>query len=223
MPKEDLMAFSIFIAGAIATIRFSHINKKFLPFLLLTWIAGANEALSYWLMVNGHHTAINNNLYVLAESILLLTFYKNMTVFEKKPSIYKIYVAGLVVIWLAENIWLGKITQVSSIFRIASSASLAFISISLLSKAMILGSVPGATDVILHLNRRPVMLICTGVVIFFTFKVLVEIFWFYGLSRSELFRVMLYDILIFVNLVVNLIYAIAMLWIRKKPRFMMLY
>lgn len=216
---EDLFAFSIVIAGIIALVKYRNIEKLFLPFIGFVWLAAGNDVLSYWLMKNGYHTAINNNIYVLAEGLLLFTFMKKIRGLEYETPPYKIYLAVLVIIWLIENILMGRITGVSSVFRIVCSLLLVFTAISLLSKILMFGLM--STD--LDTNRRSIVLICTGVIIYFTFKLLIEIFWLYGLTKSKEFRMNLYDILIYINLFSNVLYAIALLWIRKKSHYIRLF
>ena len=68
------------------------------------------------------------------------------------------------------------------------------------------------------LLKNPVFLICSGFIIYFTYKILIEAFWLYGLKAGKGFRINVYLLLTWINLIVNLIYALAMLWIPKKPQ-----
>ena len=70
-----------------------------------------------------------------------------------------------------------------------------------------------------ELLKHPVFWICIGVVVFFTYFILVEIFWIYGLSTNIQFGGKVYAILSWVNLICNLIYAVAILWMRKRQAF----
>lgn len=71
------------------------------------------------------------------------------------------------------------------------------------------------------LIRNPVFIICLAFIIYFTYKVLLEIFWLYGLNSSREFRVEVYNIFKYINLFANLIYALAILWIPRKREYML--
>jgi hypothetical protein len=61
-----------------------------------------------------------------------------------------------------------------------------------------------------------------GFIAFFTCKILIEIFWVYGLNSSRDFRVEVYRIMTFINLTVNLIYAITLIWMPAKREYTLL-
>jgi hypothetical protein len=221
-PLNALWGFSILIAAIIAIVRFHKISKLYWPFILCVWIASANEVLSYVLAINGYYTSVNNNIYVLTEALLFFMFFKNMGIFEKIPGAFKIIMAGMIFLWLWENGVQGKITYVSSLFRIVYSFCIVLMSITVINKLMILDVYKLPEMDSRGILRNPVFLICVGAIVFFTFKMLVEIFWFYGLNHSDTFRMELYDILIYINLVVNGIYALAVLWMLPKQKYIML-
>jgi uncharacterized membrane protein (DUF373 family) len=62
-------------------------------------------------------------------------------------------------------------------------------------------------------------LICTGAMIFYTYKIMVESFYIFKLDQSNDFLSNIYYILVFVNLFVNLLFALAILWIPTRQRF----
>jgi hypothetical protein len=210
------------IAAIIALVRFKKISKEYWPIIFCIWAASLNGILNYLLAINGYHNAVNNNIYVLAEALLFFTFFKNMGIFEKVPRSFKIFMGSMVLLWLWENGVQGKITYVSSLFRITYSFFIVLMSITVINKLMILDMYRPFEMDSRGILRNPVFLICVGAIVFFTFKVLVEIFWLYGLDHSNAFRMKLYDILIYINLVKNGIYALAVLWILPKQKYIML-
>jgi hypothetical protein len=64
-------------------------------------------------------------------------------------------------------------------------------------------------------------LICNAFIIYFTFKILVEAFWLYGVNESVNFQAMVFDISSYINVFTNLIYALAVLWMPMKRVFTM--
>lgn len=221
-PLNALWGFSILIVAIIAIVRFRKISKLYWPFIFCVWIASLNEILSYLLVINGHYTSVNNNIYVLAEALLFFTFFKNMGIFKKIPWSFRIFMGSMVLLWLWENGIQGKITYVSSLFRITYSFFIVLMSITVINKLMILDLNRSFEMGSRGILRNSVFLICVGAIVFFTFKMLVEIFWFYGLDHSSAFRVKLYEIVIYINLVVNGIYALAVLWMLPKQKYIML-
>lgn len=214
-----LLGFSILIAGIIALLRFNKYFIPYFPFILCIWIGCVNELLSYFLWHNGLHTSINNNLYVLAEAVLFLLFYRNMGLFEKRPLVFWALSGTLIILWAWENFAAGKITSVSSWFRIAYSFLIVLLSITMISRLLYQDiHTPWLTGE-RHIFLHPVFLISGGAVIFFIFKLVIEIFWLYGIDRSSDFRKNLYHILIYINPAVNLIYTLAILWIPRKQRY----
>jgi len=69
------------------------------------------------------------------------------------------------------------------------------------------------------LLKNPTFLICIGIIIFFTYQIIEEMFWLYGLKESAIFRQNIQSILMIINLLSNLIYALAILWMRKRQAF----
>ncbi|MGN6268166.1 MAG: hypothetical protein ACTHM5_20985 [Ginsengibacter sp.] len=217
--KATLLGFTIFIAGIIALVRFNKAFTPYLPFVLCIWLGCINELISYFLWQNGWHTSVNNNIYVLAEAILFLLFFRNMGLFEKQSLVFWGLFGALLVLWGWENIVEGKITAVSSWFRIAYSFLIVILSVATISLLLYQNiHTPWLTEernIFLH----PVFLICCGAIIFFTFKLVIEIFWLYGIDHSSNFRKNLYHILIYINPAVNLIYTLAILWMPRKQRY----
>jgi hypothetical protein len=220
--KVIFSAFSIFIAGIIGLIRFRKINKSYWPMIFVVWLACINEIISFCLFKNNLSTAINNNIYVLMEAMVLLFLFRNFGIFNRRKWLFWTVCGGLAALWLWENFIGGKIWCISSWFRIVSSFIIVLTSIDAISKLMVFGSEEFFIIRGRSLFANAAFLICIGTIIFFTFKLLVEIFWFYGLNGSEIFRVKLYDILTYINLSVNLIYALAVLWAPPKQRYTML-
>lgn len=190
----------------------------YLPFVLCIWIGCLNEILSYILWRNGYHTAVNNNVYVLAEAILFLVFFRNRQLFEKRPWIFRMLLLFLILLWAWENIAIGTIIMVSSWFRIAYSFLIVLMCIALVNRLIYRGTYEPWLSGDRSIFLNPEFLIASGAIIFFTFKLVIEIFWLYGINHSSVFRRNLYHIMIYINLTANLIYTLAILWIpRKQP------
>lgn len=205
--------FSILIAGIAAIIRYKRIHKRYYPFLYFIWLGCINEILSFFLIMKGFHTFINNNIYVLAESLLLVYFFKKSGVFKKTNRLFLIIVSGLVILWIYENLVMHKIVSVSEYFRIVYSFVLVLLSIITINSLI--------STVRKNIFTNADFLICVSFIIYYTYKILVEAFWLYGLNSSLNFQWVVYYIMIYMNLVCNLIYTLAIIWMPRKQIFTM--
>jgi len=205
-----LFSASVLIATLIGWVRFNKTEPTILPFLLCLTLASANELASFLLTINGNHTTVNNNIYILCEALLIIWQFRNWGVFKNSGKLYHALLLVTTLSWLLNNFVLTDPSRLNFYFRIGYS----FI--------IVLMSIHVNNVLILSYRRRllksHVFLICSGFIIYFTYKILVEAFWLYGLDKSKDFRINVYLLLTWINLIVNLIYALAMLWIPKKPQ-----
>ncbi len=205
--------FSILVAGLIAVIRYGKIHKSYRPVIYCVWVACFNEIISFVLAKNGYYTVINNNIYVLIEALLIIHFFNNIRVFKKNKVLFIIIFSCLILIWFLDNQFLKRITSVSSYFRILSSFVIVLLSIISLNNLLLTTRK--------NLIQNSVFLLCVGFIIYFTYKILVEVFWLYGLNVGRDFQLVIYRILSYINLFTNLVYALAILWMPRKQVFTM--
>lgn len=204
-------SFSIVIAAMIAAWKFSSIHPVFRPFIYCIWLGLANELLSFVLARTIHTAVVNSNIYVLLESLLLLWQFRKWGLFMEYPFIYRLLQVLFLGVWITENFILFSIFQFSSWFRIFYSFVIVLLSVTLLNRQIV-----GDKGALL---KNPVALICLAFIIYYTFKVLVETFWVYGLNENTTFQIKIYFILDCINLFSNLVYALAVLWMPTKRQF----
>ena len=202
---------SLFIPALIGWVRFKQIHPTYYPFIFCLWIGLLNEVISYLVTINHHSNAINSNIYVLLEGGLILWQFERWGNFTRKEVYFISYLVLFVAVWIMENFFISRITYFSSYFRILYAAVLSLMSINFMNSIIVR-------------ERRSILmnasfLMCAAFIIYYTYKVLVEAFWIYGLNNSSSFRINVYLILTYINLLVNLIFALAVLWIPTKQRF----
>lgn len=205
-----IFSASIWIAAIIGWARFSRIQPGYLPFLICISVASLNELVSFILTRNGYFTIINNNIYVLLEGMLITWQFRNWGLFSRHRIIFYMLLATLSLLWTLENLTSPGQTAINFYFRIAYSFMIVIMSIHI--NNLLIVTCRG------RLLKSPVFLICSGFIIYFTYKILVEAFWLYGLHATRHFRINVYLMLTWINLIVNLIYAVALLWIPRKPQ-----
>lgn len=208
-----IINFSVLLAGIIAIIRYKHIHKSYYPFIYFIWVGGINEILSYFLITNGFHTYVNNNIYVLAESLLIIYFFKKIKILKKAYTLLLFIISGLIALWIFENLIQSKILTVSMYFRITYSFTIVLLSITYINNLI--------TSIRKNIFTNADFLICASFIIYFTYRILIEAFWLYGLNSSTKFQLVVYHIMIYINLFCNLIYTLAIIWMPKKQIFIM--
>ena len=208
-------SFSIFIAGIIALIRFKKINKVYYPFLYCIWVACINELVNFLLYNQGYSTYINNNIYAFLESLLIVSLFRNLGFFHKGSYLFNCILISFIVAWVLEVFVLKKITSFCVYFSIYYSFIIVLMSISTIN-ALIVRSTKGVF-------RNATFLLCIGFIIYFTYQVLIYAFWIYGIQSSNGFLLNVFSIMIYINLLANLIYALSVLWMPRKLEFTLPY
>jgi hypothetical protein len=208
-------SFSIGLAAIIGGLRYNRINPAYYPFLYCCWIGLMNECISFIESYKGHSNAINSNIYVLLEFILFIWQFYRWGFFGRHRYWWPVPLIIIGGVWIWENFFPYRLDRFSSYFRVLYSFSLVLMSISILNRQIVREKQ--------HLLKNPIALICLGTIIYYTYKVLVEAFWLYGLNQGSNFRNNVYLILAFINLFTNLIFALAVLWMPKKLRFTLPY
>jgi hypothetical protein len=205
-----VFSYSILLAGIIGAIRLKWLDRSFLPFLILIWIGCFNEFLSEFLIARKMHTIINSNIYVLIEGLCITWLFYLQRLFKNASFFLHAILSSLILVWVIEITLIRSIHDVFIYYRIFYSFCIVFMSIQQINTLL--------TSSRTSIHTNALFLICIGFIIYFTYKILVNSFWLYGLKRSQDFVMGIYAIMIYINLFCNLIYALATLWIpRKQP------
>jgi hypothetical protein len=208
-----VFSLSIAIAAIIGWARFKRTDPAFLPFLILLWTGLSNEIFSLVIMYKGFTNVYNYNLYTLAEALLITWQFERWKLFAGKKWLYYLlqfaYPAG----WLAELLLTDRQHLFTSYFIIGHAILIVLMSVSMNNKLLF--------KITHSLFKEPVFLICAGFTLYFVYALLVEAFWMYGLNQSRFFRLRIYEILAYVNLITNLIFAFATLWMPLKRQYIL--
>lgn len=209
IPIYQISVFGIGIAAIIAIFTFKKAASAYLPFFIFIWLGLGNELLSQFTAHYFRNTNVNNNIYVLLESLLLLWLFSCWKLFDNNRNLPKILGAAFIAVWVGEVFIFSSILQVAGYFRVFYSFAIVLISISMIN--MLIAQESG------NLLKNACFIICVAFIVYFTNKILVEIFYLYGLmSDSKEFRKQIFEIFQAVNLFTNFIYAVALLWIPRK-------
>ena len=206
-----IIGYSIAIPASIGLIRFSKINEAYRPFIYYCLLDMLNHSLSYILIEAYHSNTINSNIFVLIEAILFVVLFRNWGIFKSKPLMFYVTLAMLGLVWIIDNLVWHELGSINSFFRIVYSFILVFLSIQQMN--VLIASAKK------NLLYNSIFLICCGLIIYYSYKATIEVFFFIQLNASVSFYSNIFTILVLANLFVNLIFAWAVLWIPKKPKF----
>ncbi len=204
---------SVGIGVIIGWARFKQTDPAFFPFLLLLSLGLLNELISIGVIYGGKPNAVNYNLFGIAEALLVTWQFRRWGLFEHSVPFYYVLLALLPVSCVAEWVFYSNGRIYTSHFIIGYSLLIVLMSIFMINRLLF--------SVTENLLLEPVFLICCGFGIYFSYTVLVEAFWLYGLNQSKNFRLGIYAIFSYINLFTNLLYAFALLWIPLKRRYIM--
>jgi len=196
------------VPAVIALLRFRRIGMNYYPFIILLWIGACNEIITHY--VATRNNAINSNIYTLLEGLLILTFFSRLKLFDNNPLFYRLLLVLMVVWWIIEAVLVNPAKVFLSHYIIGHSLVIALLSVQMISRLV--------GQHIKNLWKQPVFLICFCFVIYFTYAILVEIFWKYNLFSSS-FKANVQLIMSIINIITNLVFALAILWIPKRQEY----
>ena len=208
-----ILSLSVGVGATVGWVQFRKADPAFFPFILLLTAGFVTELCSIFLIHAGYSNAIVYNLFILLESMLITYQFYLWQLFKKHPTIFRFTLVLFASVWLTEFIYRSSIVAFHSYFIIISSTVLVFMSIHMMN--VLLFKDPKQ----LYLN--PLFIICTSFIFYFTYTIIVEVFWVYGLNKSTVFRVRIYQIFSYINLFTNLLFAYACLWIPKKQPYIL--
>ena len=213
----DLMLsiFFIMIPAVVGWIRFPQINPVFYPFLISIWLNALNVIFGSIIVQFGYYNIFHYNIWFLIDAFLLLWLFKKWNLFESKKVYYSLWVL-LSVCWLAESIFLSKLTRdYNSYFRIFYSFLIVLLSISTINSLLMRERKP--------LIRNPIFIICCTFALYNTITVVAEAFFASHLQLGDSFRINMDFMILYAGFLFNTIYAIAILWMPKKQAFILQY
>lgn len=208
------LALSVLLPAALAWFRYTSVNKEYYPFIWLLWISFFVELSGINIIISGYSNVLLYNFYSLIEVLLIILQFHLFGVTRSKKQ-FRVIILLLIAIWLLETFALNTLYRFNSFFFLISSVFIVIMSLAVISRLVI--------TVRHRLLSHAHFVICLGFTIYFSYNILIEAFWLFGLNQSDLFRLRVLDILSFVNLFVNLLFMRAILWMSTKHRFILQY
>lgn len=208
-----ILSYSVLFGAIAGIIRFKYIVRDFYPFLFVIFLGAVNELISTVRIYNVGTNAINGNVYVLVEYLLIIYQFFKWDLFRRR---FLFFLAAVgIFIWATDNFILNSIVQNNSLFRTFYSLVIVMLSTNELSKLLVYERGP--------LIKNATFLICITFIFYYGCKAFVEAFNAFHIGFSHNLLLNLWIILYFVNAIANLLYAIAILWIPRKREFILPY
>ena len=175
------------------------------------------EIIAHIFLENGLAHVMNTmfNVYTMFEFSLVAWMFHAWGLFNGSRIFFITMMVVFFLAWLADTVIFRSITSGSNYyFRALYSFSLVLFAVSTFNKMVV--------------NHRGKIFenaqfwICLGIIIFFTFFLLDNAtkISLVNFTVSRKFRANLQEIIVFINVLVNLLYAVAVLWIPRKKNFM---
>ena len=208
-------SYSIAIAAVIGLIRLHKVYAAYQPFIFITMASFLNEVVSHLLIMHRKSNAIAINVFGLFDALLWLWQFRRWNIHQKRRMLFEFAAIVLVILWLIENIALKKLFVFGAIYPITFSLLI-----------VLFAAIEAARQIAKDkssLIRTPKFMICCGVVLFYTYRMLIECFYLPGISGSNIFLGNLFTIVSFVNFIVNIFYALVVLCIPEKQKFSLPY
>ncbi len=208
-----IMSYSILPAALAGILKFRQTDAAYYPILILLTLGLSNEMLSSFLIYNGYSNAVNTNIFLLLEVLLILWQFKRWGLYDEYLFLVKYIVTALMLCWFFVYRKPEHLFQFFPLFRYVASGLIVIMSMLMIIKLTFTYNS--------KLLRCSMFLICTSFCIYYSIAVLVEVFLQIDAEISGEFKDAVFRSGSVVNVVCNMIYLIAVLWMPLKPRFIM--
>ncbi|MCU0403038.1 MAG: hypothetical protein MUE99_00685 [Chitinophagaceae bacterium] len=208
----------------IGLYRWRRLDERYLPIVAIMGTAFVNELfrclqlLNYGLKLGWplDLSLIGYNLYVLIISLLFLILFKNLGVFGTKKGLFRLIFGLFVVVWFLDHFILKghSIHGITKFFRIFYSFVLSLIAIQKINNLVVTEKNT--------LFKNPAFLICICMLSFFMPYIITECIMLFIKSTSPVFQRSVYNYRKISNIVIYLIYLLAIIWIPPKRQFIQL-
>jgi hypothetical protein len=206
-----LLSLSIIFAAILGVIRFRGMDPAYHPFVYYACTAVLVETIVFVLLSNGKKNIVPTvyNLNTLAEFYLLTLMFHKWGLFKRKRQAF-IAIIALSFLLFFSTLYVRGYWKLNYIAKIFNAFTLIFFSISSFN-TMILNERN-------NIFKNAKFWICIGMVISYTYFLLVstEQLSFLNLRRTDDFEKKIWLIQAYANLFVNLMYAVAVVWIPRK-------
>jgi hypothetical protein len=209
---QFLLSLSIIFTVAVGVLRYKTIDPSYHPFFYLATISLLVEVCTYWLVQHQLYNAIRAiiNVFDLIEFLLLVWLFHNWGLFNFKRRTFLLVVSLYCIAWVILIFFVSNFHQYNQYFAVLYAFTLILLAVTVFNKFVIQERKA--------IFKNPKFWISIGVLIFFAFYLLRSAvgITLFGQTSNKFFAQALQEIVVYPNVIVNLIYAIGALCIPKK-------
>ena len=207
---EFILSMSIIFPLIIGIVRWKVIDSSYYPFLY-NMLAGLMVEIIIKILNNPTGITKAVNIFSLIDFCLFAWLFHNWGLFNQNKRIFLIIIFSACTAWVYITFFVTRFQHMNNPFMLIYSAALIFLSVTTFNKIVV------QQRINIFTNAR--FWICIGIIIFYSFFILTRAT---DLSTGVLkhvsrsFKDNLQLINTYSNLLVNLLYAVAVIWIPRK-------
>lgn len=192
----------------VGLLRWRVTTRGYTPLLVLFALGFITELIMRYLLMEKIKWEPANNLYILAECILIPLQFATWGYMRTRRKILYIVPALLAAGWIIRHLWPGQITHLDPYFRMVYSLVIVLLSINTINYLVIHEEN--------RLIRHPVFIICTAFIIFFSYQLVYEGIYSLINDLRTIDTAKLNTAFSLINFACNLLYGLAFLLIPSR-------
>jgi len=210
---SEIFSYVVLIPALICLFKWRIMGPEYRPFAI--YLAGCFLAeIAGTICINRWRSNIvPSTIFLIVEVLLIIWIFHSWGLFRSRR-VFHFLVGACIFLFMLERIFIFPFLTFDSYVGVGFSLLIALMSISMINRLIVAEKT--------LLLRNPKFLACMALILFFTYDILVEVFWLYGLDKSGPFRVKVYHILVYINLISNLLYILVGIWIPRKHAYSLL-
>jgi hypothetical protein len=210
MNKSEAFTLSLCILIPLMTglVRYRSIPASYRPLILLLFVGLCNELCSY-LFFYYTSNAIPTNIYFLCEFLLYIVLFRRWGNILRHKWLFIALMSGMLGVWFVENILFKNLNNFSPVFQVSYSFVLILVAVNQLNWLIV--------NEKSNILRSPIFILCIAIIVFFSYKVLTEIFYYF--APQTIIKNNIFIIEAYLNVAYNIMLAIAIICIPRRRDF----
>ncbi|HMP94944.1 MAG TPA: hypothetical protein PKD90_18840 [Phnomibacter sp.] len=208
-----LLSQSILLAAITGAVKWKGMEPTYRPFVILCFAIALNEVVRYVLILQGCTNLVSYNLFLLLISWLYLWMYRQWGVFSNHPRHYSIILAAMVAGWVLEHLVLqgNQLPVRTPYYRLGFAMLQVMLAVVLINQLIVTER--------RSLLTNPKFMAGVAIIIYFTYRILVDAFSLQGYSKP--FLASISNLNRYLVQAMNILFFIAALWIPRKKKFIL--
>ena len=206
-----LMSMTVLLPFISGLVRLKKLSRLYRPFIILVSLAALTELVNHIAIEYFNNNSAVINAYSLVECLLIISQFYYWRYLSRTKRWYPYFGFLCIAIWIIDNLFIGNIHVVGSLFRISSAFILVVLSINEINY------------LIIHENRNLLknarFLICTGFLIYFLYQILLEGAFSISAKESNATANKIIELSVYINALINVLYGVAVWFIPKRTSF----